>query len=284
MNWEAGQAIVITTTAFKDARDWHQNEVATIKGVYKIRKGAAKASAARAVSVVEVAAPLSHEHWGGSEYQAEVGLLTRRIVIEGSAADSEPSKTSPVGCSDASYSSYPCETSFLDGFGGHIMVAGAAATGRFSGVELRRMGQTNVMARYPVHFHLIGDGGIRSFVHDVSIHRSYYRCVSVHGTHAVTVSRNVAYDAIGHCYYLEDGVEENNVFEYNLAAFVHPLGKMADARSNNQFISNVAQSADLLLPADITASGFYITNAYNTYVGNAASGGYVSKKVESGGG
>jgi hypothetical protein len=32
--------------------------------------------------------------------------------------------------------------------------------------------------------------------------------------------------------------------------------------------------ANYQLPADITASGFYITNAHNTFVGNAASGGF----------
>ena len=33
-------------------------------------------------------------------------------------------------------------------------------------------------------------------------------------------------------------------------------------------------STNLLLPADSTASGFYVTNARNTIVGNAASGGW----------
>jgi hypothetical protein len=40
---------------------------------------------------------------------------------------------------------------------------------------------------------------------------------------------------------------------------VHVIG--APAWSNTQFIDDVDQSADLRLPADVTASGFYITNA-----------------------
>ncbi len=31
------------------------------------------------------------------------------------------------------------------------------------------------------------------------------------------------FDVHGHCFYLEDGVEERNVLESNLAAYVHPI-------------------------------------------------------------
>jgi hypothetical protein len=34
---------------------------------------------------------------------------------------------------------------------------------------------------------------------------------------------NVGFNIPGHCFYLEDGVEERNVMERNLAAFVHPI-------------------------------------------------------------
>ena len=40
---------------------------------------------------------------------------------------------------------------------------------------------------------------------------------------------------------------------------MHVIG--APAWSNTQFIDDVDQSDDLRLPADVTASGFYITNA-----------------------
>lgn len=36
----------------------------------------------------------------------------------------------------------------------------------------------------------------------------------------------------------------------------------------------VFQAADLFLPADVSASGYYIPNAYNSFIGNAASGGW----------
>ena len=43
-----------------------------------------------------------------------------------------------------------------------------------------------------------------NYVRGCAIHQSFYRCVSLHGTHEVDVSRNVAYAVAGHCYYLED--------------------------------------------------------------------------------
>lgn len=49
----------------------------------------------------------------------------------------------------------------------------------------------------------------------------------IHGTNGLQVRRNVAFHAHGHCFYLEDGVEENNWLEGNLAAYVHPIGTPA---------------------------------------------------------
>ncbi len=121
-----------------------------------------------------------------------------------------------------------------------------------------------------MHFHLLGDCP-ECYFRDSSVHRSYYRCISVHGTSSATVSENVAYDIKGFCYYLEDGVEENNTISFNLAAFIHifntdqPFG-LGNANQVYQ------QSNALTNPADVVASGFYITNLNNYIVGNAASG------------
>jgi hypothetical protein len=96
------------------------------------------------------------------------------------------------------------------------------------------------------------------------------RCVVVHGTNDTLVSTNVAFDIIGHCYYLEDGVEENNRIEFNLAAYIHVIGEPAQGWS--QAGANFIETPSLLNPADSSASGFYITNAMNTFIGNSASG------------
>ena len=103
----------------------------------------------------------------------------------------------------------------VPGYGAHIRASGAQAVARLAGVELRRVGQTNVLGRYPVHYHLMGDvaaagGAPRASLSDCSIHQSYYRCVSIHGTHGVRVSQNVAYDAIGHCYCTRTAQRDSN--------------------------------------------------------------------------
>jgi hypothetical protein len=138
------------------------------------------------------------------------------------------------------------------------------------------MGQTNVLGRYPMHFHLLGNSCSDCYFRDSSVHRSYYRCISIHGTHSTHISENVAYDVTGYCYYFEDGVEENNRMEFNLGAHIHlilgPEG--VPAFGYGQTIPTVRQSNTLTLPADITASAFYITNVHNYIIGNAASGGW----------
>ena len=132
------------------------------------------------------------------------------------------------------------------------------------------------MGRYPFHIHLAGDGGSLSYIADSSIHHSYFRAVTVHGSNYVQVTGNVAYDIVGHAYYMEDGVEENNTFAYNIGAYIHFL-KIYDPAftSGGQFLATTyADPVYLIVPSDITASPFYITNSYNSYVGNVAVGGW----------
>eukprot|EP01087_Luapelamoeba_hula_P000813 TRINITY_DN105_c0_g1_i5.p1 TRINITY_DN105_c0_g1~~TRINITY_DN105_c0_g1_i5.p1 ORF type:complete len:1108 (+),score=125.47 TRINITY_DN105_c0_g1_i5:207-3530(+) len=273
VNWQPGQSIFITTTEIKDARDWHRNEVRTIVKVYKT-------GISSTVAAIQIDTPLNYTHYGGSEYQAEVGLLSRNIMVQGDA-NSEPTDNSPTVCTDSNDgSTYPCPNSYLTGFGGHIQVMGSSASGRFSGLEMYRMGQTNQLGRYPLHFHLIGNTtNDVNYATDCSTHHTFFRCYTIHGTNGAYLAENTAYDAIGNCFYLsEDGVEENNTVRYNLAAHVHPIGSIQDPSNNNQFygqyLSDYPQTANLLVPADMSAAGFYITNMYSTFEGNAASGGW----------
>jgi len=73
---------------------------------------------------------------------------------------------------------------------------------------------------------------------------------------------------------LEDGVEEDNTLSFNLAAHIHPVSNIVANSGNGQTIPVFSQSSDLILPADATASGFYVTNLHNDIIGNAASGGW----------
>jgi G8 domain len=271
VNWEPNQSLVLVTTAMKDSRDWHRNEVLTVSVVD------APFPVPTVGAAVYLTSPVQYRHLANNGYQAEVGLLSRTILIQGSAGDSEPTDTSgPINCTvpagEERYGdkSMPCGYTRITGYGGHVMVH-QTGQGFVQGVEFYRMGQTNVLGRYPMHFHLLGNCP-QCYVRDSSFHRSFYRCISIHGTNQATVSENVAYDVTGYCYYLEDGVEENNTLSYNLAAHIHAIGPKPPNGGGSQSISPTGQGPQLTLPADITASGFYITNVRNNLIGNAASG------------
>ncbi len=273
VNWEPGQQIVLVTTAIKDSKEWHQNEALTISAVHPNPP-------ANVGAVVYLTSSVQNVHIANNAYQAEVGLLSRKIVIQGSATDSEPTDPDPLNCQgNWIYGNYgkPCGNTDLTGFGGHVVMH-LGGVGYVEGVELYRMGQTNVLGKYPMHFHLLGECPQCYFRYS-SIHRSYYRCISVHGTNSSLVSENVAYDITGYCYYLEDGVEENNTISYNLAAFIHNIGP-ENPTGGGQTTNVYQQSSTLTNPADVTASGYYVTNVHNNIIGNAASGVSVESVVK----
>ena len=267
VNWKEGQEIVLLTTAMKDSREWHQNEVHTIARIEESVEP-------HVGTVVVLASYVEHVHLATSSYQVEVGLLSRSIVIQGSELDSEPTDTDPLNCS-RSFRRFgdtyvPCPYTEITGFGGHVMIhhKGKAYV---EGVEFVRMGMTNVLGRYPIHFHLLGDGCSDCYVEASSFHRSYYRCIAIHGTNGMRIAENVAYDVTGFCYYLEDGVEERNTISYNLAAHIHTIGPDMPG-THRQETDVYVQNDQLTNPADVTASGFYITNVHNNLIGNVASG------------
>ena len=178
-------------------------------------------------------------------------------------------------------------------FGGHTEVIGSGS-GEFRGIEAINMGQQNVLARYPFHFHLAGNKEL-SYLTDNSVHDSFFRCFTIHGTHNLTLSRNTGYNIDGHCFYIEDGVEEGNTISYNAVAFVHPIGRAAGGSCSGEKIcsgcddewlylddDDVSSSSqktifttdDLVIPADTAASAYYVSNAYNNFIGNIGSGGW----------
>lgn len=231
-NWEVGQQIVVATSAFRDLTDGDYNEVRVIKAIDKSGKR------------IQVTEPFEWYHYAGSEHQVEVGLLSRRITMHGDSQSDD------------------------DQFGGQIRVTGE---GRFSGVQSYKMGQRNMLGKYPFHFHAMGPSPA-SFIKDCSIVNSFFRCIAIHQTNDTQALRNVVFNATAHCYYLEDGVEENNTLSYNLAVRVNVIG--TPMAGSSQIGDTTNESDDLILPADSAAAGFYITNAYNTFIGNAASGGW----------
>jgi hypothetical protein len=240
--WRKGDVIVLASTDF-DSTQAEKRTIAAIAG-----------------NAITLDQPLKYMHFGkitfGVDERGEVGLLTRNVVIQ---------------ASDDAERSY---------FGGHIM-AMAGSKMYVSGVELNRMGQNMHLARYPIHWHLVGDGQ-GQYIENSSIHDSYSRCVTVHGTNNVRVENNVAFNTVGHCYFLEDAVETGNQFIHNLGMKTkcHPDGKpcvptnLGPIGSEGKPVFDPAgQSAkDILIPSDNTASTFWITNPDNIFRDNVAAG------------
>lgn len=255
LQWGVGDQIVIApTSAVGSANDgaWNEAETRMISSLSAEPNNRTR---------VVFAAPLAHRHLGVTEtysrtkngetttwtvpLSAEVGLLTRNVRIT--------SALSPG-------SSY----------GGHVAIMGvhcpactAPGVGRFSHVEFDHLGQKQRVGRYPIHWHMLAEEGLGQFVRDSSIHRSFNRAVTIHGTNSVDVSRNVAFDHVGHGIFLEDGSERFNRFESNLVLNTRRpiVGEeiIPTDNSHDQFQNR-------------SPSSFWITNPNNEFIGNVVAG------------
>jgi cell migration-inducing and hyaluronan-binding protein len=147
------------------------------------------------------------------------------------------------------------------------------------------MGQNLELARYPIHWHLVGDDGKGQYIKNAAIHDTYNRCVTVHGTNNLRVENNVTYNTVGHCFFLEDAIEHGNEFVHNLAIQTKchtskpcaPTNLSAAGETSNwDDRANVRAagqtSRDVLLPSDNTVASFWITNPDNVYRDNVAAG------------
>jgi cell migration-inducing and hyaluronan-binding protein len=243
--WRVGDEIVLASTDY-DPRQAERRTIAAISG-----------------NKITLDKKLDYMHFGKITFdvdeRGEVGLLTRNIKIQASA-DAEQSY-----------------------FGGHIMAMPSSRM-YVSGIELNRMGQHLTKARYPIHWHLVGEGK-GQYIKNAAIHDTFNRCVTVHGTHNLRVENNVTYNTVGHCFFVEDGIETGNEFVRNLGIQTkcHPTlacvptvlaaaGESPDYENRQAVRANGQASKDVLLPSDNTVSTFWITNPDNTYRDNVAAG------------
>uniref|UniRef100_A0A8C4ZYK6 Cell migration inducing hyaluronidase 1 n=1 Tax=Gadus morhua TaxID=8049 RepID=A0A8C4ZYK6_GADMO len=208
------------------------------------------------------------EEVDGVDMRAEVGLLTRNILIRG---EMEP------GC----YGNEACKFFDFDTFGGHLKVERGFRAVHVSGVELQHMGQQS-MGHYPVHFHMNGDvderGGYDppTSVSDLSIHHSFSRCVTIHGSNGLMVKDVVGYDTLGHCFFTEDGPEERNTFDHCLGLMVR-AGTLLPSDRDSTMCRNITSGAYPGYVAnprqDCSAtSTFWIANPNNNLINCAAAG------------
>ena len=244
--WKAGDEIVLASTDF-EPRQAERRTITAISG-----------------NTLTLDKPLDYMHFGeitfGVDERGEVGMLTRNIKVQAS------------------------EDAAQTFFGGHIM---AMVTSKMyvEGVELNRMGQNLELARYPIHWHLVGDTGQGQYIRNAAIHDTFNRCVTVHGTNFLRVENNVTYNTVGHCFFMEDGIEHHNEFVHNLAiqtkchtskacvpTNLAAAGERPDYQNRQAVRENGQNATDVLLPSDNTVSSYWITNPDNTYRDNVAAG------------
>src|SRR5215467_4860114 len=237
--WRVGDEIVLASTDY-DPRQAERRTISAVSG-----------------NTITLDKKLDYMHFGKITFdvdeRGEVAMLTRNIKLQASA--------------DAEQSFY----------GGHVM-AMVGSKMFVEGVEFNRMGQHMTLARYPIHWHLIGDAK-GQYIKNASLHDTYNRCVTVHGTNFLHVENNVTYNTVGHCFFLEDGAEHGNEFVHNLAiqtkchtskacvpTALGPSGETYTRGTGGQ------QSKDVLLPSDNTVASYWITNPDNTFRDNVAAG------------
>ena len=202
------------------------------------------------------------------ESRGEVGLLTRNILVRGHyneafleeipACDQEFS--SGAAFSDA------MQTCFAGKFGeelgsdemGVIIIISpkykdqGLVEARIEYTEFLNAGQAFRVGRYPIHFHLPGNMST-SYIRGNAIHHSNNRACTLHDVSNMLVERNVVFNVKGLSFFLEDGVEEENILQYNLAIFT---------RMSNS-----------LLNPDINPASFWIVNPNNKFRHNSCAGG-----------
>lgn len=233
VNWRVGDKIVVTSSRLEET----EAEERTITAISSNGK------------TLTLNSNLTYPHKGMTrswtksgktwslDVRAEVGLLTRNLTVQGQSPGSS-------------------------GFGGHMMIM-ANAKGYVDGIELFQMGQRGKLARYPFHWHMQEAGGAGQFLKNSSIHHSFNRVVTIHGTYSTLVENNFAYDHIGHGVFLEDGSERYNVIRKNVICLTK-IPAPADALTPSEKFVFQAQNK--------TPASFWITNPDNTFEDNVAAG------------
>ncbi|MFL1897192.1 G8 domain-containing protein [Aquimarina sp. 2-A2] len=244
VDWEIGDKIALTATglASGQTKAWNNVDEAEITAISGDKK------------TLTLKDPLKYKHIGGSKsytrardgktwnvnIQGEVGLLSHYIKIQGKMDGNNES----------------------DGFGGHIMLM-KNSIAHAEQVELYKMGQKGILGRYPFHWHLNEDKAKGSYLKNSSVHKSFNRAVTIHGTDYVTVDGVFAYDHIGHGIFFEDGGERFNTVKNNVV-FVTRRPKPGEQLTPSDNQANAPQNR--------TPASYWITNPNNYFENNVAAG------------
>jgi len=134
--------------------------------------------------------------------------------------------------------------------GGFVSVA-AGAEASIRGAEFEGMGVSGAYGQYPLH---VSGGTTKSLISQNTIRNSLNRCIVLSSTIGATVSSNVAYNTVGHCYYV-DKLSKSNTLSKNFGA---------DTKSASLLAS--------ILDSDDTPATFWTANPANFFDDNVAAG------------
>jgi hypothetical protein len=233
VDWDIGSKIVIATTDFESPLSSH-SEVAAVKAVSDggltldltdIRVCSTYTDSGSPTDCV-LKSTLSWPHLGerivfnGSqrvvEFRAEVGLLSRNIIIQG---DSDGILCPQPDLADDGVTRLSCNQ-----FGGQLFFHSPgheSLVARLSNLEIRNTGQAFRLGRYAIHWHMVGNLR-QSYQRNCSIHHSWNRGTAIHGVNYLSMEHNFIYNVMGHAFFIEDGVEQFNFLRGNLGIKVLP--------------------------------------------------------------
>ena len=224
--WLPGDRIVIASTDYDPSRA-EEHQISSISG-----------------TAIKLVGALAYDHWGategaaydgvGMEIRAEVGLLTRNVIVQGTPTIQSSGKT------------WAGQTR-LHTPNTSVPVA------EIEWAEFRNLGDEEVLGHYPFHFHMIGDAS-SSYIKNASFHHCWNRWVAIHETQNAYLEGNVAYDTIGHGYYFEDSTVTGCTIDRNLGVLTRKVSSGAG------------------LHMDDKPSTFWVHNPLNTVTDNAAAG------------
>ncbi|ERE78168.1 hypothetical protein H671_3g10553 [Cricetulus griseus] len=268
-SWRPGDTLVVASTDYS---------------MYQAEEFQVLTCKACSSTQVRVAGKPQYLHIGeeidGVDMRAEVGLLTRNIVVMGEMEDQ---------CYP--YTSHICDFFDFDTFGGHIKFALGFKAAHLEGVELKYMGQ-QLVGQYPIHFHLAGDldekGGYDppTYIRDLSIHHTFSRCVTVHGSNGLLIKDVVGYNSLGHCFFTEDGPEERNTFDHCLGLLVKSGTLLPSDRDSRMCKVITEDSYPGYIPKprqDCNAvSTFWMANPNNNLINCAAAGSEAGMIIDNG--
>ena len=109
----------------------------------------------------------------------------------------------------------------------------------------------------------------KSYCRAVSIHHTYNRAIAIHGVHYLRVQNNVAFETLGHTYFVEDGLETKNVITDNFGANTRQLfvGLTTDATPSTYWLVNGDNYVERNIAAGSTHYGIWVRPARGLSLG-----------------